>query len=178
MDPSKVTVSAKIDAGIFRSFAIFDAMRLKKRWRSPLIFASILSVCACVCFIMKERREGAFLLGWVLLGAGLGIPAAYFLNFFLSLRSQCKKMKPGESRVAYTLTLDEREIRVSNEKESASLPWKKAFAAYRVKDCIYLYAVPQKAYLLPAGCADTEDEKLWALIARRMPEGRAIDKTK
>ena len=178
MKASSIKVSARIDAGAFRDFAVFDALRVKRRWRAPLLFALILSVCACVCFIMKERRAGASLLGWVLLCVGLGLPAAYYLSFFLSLKAQCKKMKLDKPRLAYSLTLDKSGLGVSNEKERASYAWDKVFAAHRVKNCVYIYITPQNAYLLPDGCADTDDDVLWALLCECMPAGRAFDHIK
>ena len=47
-------------------------MRRRKVWKAPVTFASILSVSAVICFIMRHV-EGAVMLGCVLLIVGLGL---------------------------------------------------------------------------------------------------------
>ncbi|MDO5112713.1 MAG: YcxB family protein [Clostridia bacterium] len=175
MDSQRITVSAKIGADVFRRFAIFDTLRLKKRWRSPLLFALILSACACVCFFMRARREGALLLGFVLLGVGLGLPATYFLNFYLSLQAQCKKMRLDQPRLAYTLTFTPVGVHASTEREQADYAWEQLYRAYRVEGCTYLYPIPARVFLLPEGQADAPDDALWVMLQERLPAGCAVD---
>ena len=73
-----------LSENLFRRFTLFDILQRRKMWRSPVIFASILSGCAIICFIM-HHVDGAVLLGSVLLAVGLGMPAVYFSTFFTSL---------------------------------------------------------------------------------------------
>ena len=47
---------------------------------------------SCVCFALRGQAEQAVLLGGTLLAVGLLLPAAYFLNFFLSVRTHVKKL--------------------------------------------------------------------------------------
>ena len=67
---------------------------------------------------------------------------------------------------------DPLDARGSNRKagEIVTVPWKDADSAYRRKGCIYLYAGPQRAFLLPDGQADAPDEAVWQAVARGLGE--------
>ena len=58
-----------IDQKDFLRFALFDTFRIKKRWKTPVLFACIMSASAAVCFALRHSREQASLLGGVLLGS-------------------------------------------------------------------------------------------------------------
>ena len=73
-----------LDSRTFRDFTIFDVLSRRKAWKSPVIFASIMTLSAIICFIM-HKVDGAVLLGSILLIVGLGMPIVYFLSFFLNL---------------------------------------------------------------------------------------------
>ena len=97
MEKTSITVEVMVDARIFRQFALFDARRVKRVWRSPLIFVLIMSAFALVCFFMRERSQ-AVLLGCVLLGVGLILPTVYFGFFLHSIKKQIEKMKLNLTR--------------------------------------------------------------------------------
>lgn len=176
MTSGQIQVSVFIDDKIFRKFANFDTMRRQKRWRSPLIFALILTASAVACFLLRHRAEGAVLLGCVLLVVGLGLPLVYFLTFARSVRRNIQGMGLAQkARHAYDVTLSEAGISVSTEKESLSRGWGELLAAYRVDGCIYLYAAAQRAYLLPAGQASRDDDTLWAMLTDHLPAQRVFD---
>ena len=67
-----MTIEVNLTAELFRRFTLFDTFTRRKMWRSPVIFASILTVCGCICFFMRHV-DGAVLLGCVLLFVGLGV---------------------------------------------------------------------------------------------------------
>ncbi|MBO7252483.1 MAG: hypothetical protein J6V25_07640, partial [Oscillospiraceae bacterium] len=104
---------------LFRRFTLFDMMKRKKVWRSPVTFASIMSVSAFICFLM-HHVEGAILLGSVLLLVGLGMPAAYFISFGNTLRRQITVYGLKTPKNVYTLYLSKKAegISVSNEQEN------------------------------------------------------------
>ena len=52
MQLSAITIASKIDPKTFYRFAIFDTLKLRKRWISPAIFAGIFLSCAIICFFM------------------------------------------------------------------------------------------------------------------------------
>lgn len=167
--PSTFTVPVQIDAQLFHDFAFFDTFRRQRRWVSPLIFMAILCAFACVCFVMIGRAPQAGLLGGVLLTVGLGLPAAYFLSFALSVKAQIKKLDLIDPRPIYTITLAESGVTVETRAgEQATHHWATLYGAYRTDSCLYLYPVPQRAYLLPDAQIDGGIKALWALLEKNM----------
>ena len=71
-----------LDSRTFKEFTVFDVLYRRKAWKSPVTFASIMTLSAIICFIM-HKIDGAILLGSVLLVIGLGMPVVYFLSFFI-----------------------------------------------------------------------------------------------
>ena len=176
MHLDRIDVPVRIDAPTFRRFAYFDTFRRQKRWRSPLIFALILVVSSILCFLLRDRAEGGTMLGVVLLVIGLGLPAAYFLSFHLSVRTQIKRMGLTEPREVYTVALDQDGITVTAGKDELSRPWGELAEAWRVKGCTDLYVTPVKAYLLPDGQGTADADAMWALICAHMPAGRTFQR--
>lgn len=162
---------------LFRRFTMFDILKRRKMWRSPTIFASILSVCAVICFLM-HHVDGAVFLGCTLLIVGLGMPLVYFLTFFSSLKKQIVDSGLKRPQHVYTLELTEaaKGIRVSNEKEQADYPWKAVFHVYRDTLGTYLFMTADRAFILPVTCMENgDDEPLWQLIGKKVPKERCTD---
>jgi len=172
MEQKDIRVQSNIDPKTFRRFALFDTFYRRKRWRGPLLFAVILSAFAAVCFALQGRKEQAVLLGAVLLAVGIGLPAAYFVSYLLSVNAQAKKLGLSASRTAYTLYLGERTVRAVSGKERAEFPWSGLFRAYRTGNGVYLYTDPQKAFLLPEAQVT---EAVWARIRQCVPADRLYD---
>ena len=166
-------VEVQLNQKDFISFGWFDALRHKKVWRRPALFAAILGAAAVVCFVLHDRH-GAALLGYVLLAVALGLPAAWFLSFYLSLRRQAQAAGFSGGKYAYTLKLhdDDRGIAVDNGTEHAAYPWEQVFHVYRSKTASYLYITPQRAFLMPHSCVKGGADGLWELIKRHVPENR------
>ena len=166
-------VEVRLSEKDFFRFSVFDALRRGKRWRSPVIFAAILCVSALACFLVPQVR-GASVLGVVLLVVGVGIPAAYFLSFFLSLRRKAREEGLAGGKYVYTLRLNNGDggIVVDNGREHADYRWDQVFHTYRDADATYLYITPQRAFLIPHGCVPGGADGLWELIGRRIPEDR------
>ena len=95
-----MNIQVRLNEREFMKFSWFDALRHKKVWHRPTLFAAILGTAATACFILHNRR-GAVLLGSVLLVVALGLPAAYFLSFFLSLHKQSAGLAGG--KYVYTI---------------------------------------------------------------------------
>lgn len=166
MNAEDILIPARIDRQTFRRFSLFDTFRLRKQWRRPLLFALMMSVFAGLCFAFRAQREGAALLGSVLLILGLGLPAAYFLSYFLSLRQQLRRMDPQEAKIAYTLRLGQDGIQVNDGRQRQFYSWDTIEMACRMEGCIYIYTGPCQAYLLPAGEREPE---VWALLEASLP---------
>lgn len=164
-----MTVEVKLTADVFKHFCYFDALVLRKAWRSPAIFASILSVSAVICYIM-HHVEGAVFLGSVLLLVGLGMPLVYFTTFFSSVKKQCTASGLSRPQHVYTLELTDKKngIAVRNEKEQAEYSWKQVFHLFFRKDAAYLYITPKRAFILPYSAADMEE--LYGLAEKMLPK--------
>ena len=174
-----ITAASRIDAKTFRRFAYFDTFSLKKRYRKPLGFAAIMLAFSLCCFFLLGDRPQARLLGGVLLGVGIALPLAYFASFALSVRAQVKAMKLGEGREAYRLTMTDQpeglEIVSADGKERVKLKWKQVYGAYRVKGCVYLYAHPTRAFLLPDGQASAPADEVFAFLVNQIGKNRTQD---
>lgn len=157
----------------FISFGWFDALRVKRAWRGPALFAAILGGAALLCFALHARR-GAVLLGGALSAVALGLPAAWFLNFGLSLRRQARAAGLFGGKHAYTLWLydDETGVAVENGTERAVYAWQQVFCLYRRGAASYLYITPGRAFLIPHGCVKGGADALWGLLARHIPAER------
>ena len=165
-----MTIEVFLTPGEFFRFTLFDTFRRKKMWQSPVIFASILTVCAMVCFYM-HHIDGAVMLGTVLMVVGLGLAIFYFVSFFLSLFLQIRKQ--GLPRAVYTLTLtNTKEFHIANATEQIDYPWKKVYHAYRGKTATYLYATPTRAFILPHYFVEDGAEELWKLISKKLPANK------
>ena len=155
-----VTVPCRIDRKTFNRFAVYESLVRKKGWRNPVLFALIMSAFAAVCFLARKTHAQAMLLGSVLLGVGLILPIVWFGMFF-------------SSGIRYGV-LSEEKIHVSKGKETADFSWQDAYLARRVKDCIYLYVSPTRAFLLPDGA---ESAQAWAIITAALDPKKVQDKT-
>lgn len=170
--PATLTIPATIDGNIFTHFALFDTFRMKKRWKSPLLFTLIMTFFSLICFAVRKTKEDAALLGFVLLACALVLPAVWFFMFMISIRGQIKKNGLSETKAQYFVMLSDEKIRVVKGKEEIEHTWEDAYMAYRVKDCIYLYVSTARAYLMP----ESQDaEAAWAMISRCLPKEKMTD---
>ena len=164
-------IEVRLSEKEFFAFSRFDVLRRRKLWRAPVIFAVILGVSAGACFLMRHIR-GAVALGVVLLIVGVGIPAVYFLNFFLSLRRQARSQELGGGKYVYTLDLRDSGVAVDNGREHADYPWDQVHHVYRGADASYLYITAQRAFLIPHGCVKDGADSLWKRIEAHIPAER------
>lgn len=164
-----MNIEVNLTAKEFKRFSIFDTFRRRKMWRSPVTFASILSFCAVICYLM-HHVEGAVMLGSVLLIVGLGMPITYFTAFFVSLNKQAKIL--GLPKLVYTLCLTEKAdgIGIGNGHENAEYKWKDAFHVYRCKTATYLFMTPQRGFILPHSCVEEGADALWKLMEKKLPK--------
>ena len=160
-----IVIPVRLDERTFRRFARFDMFRLRKRWLRPAVFALIL--CAFAFAALMTRKQESGMIAAVLLAIGLGLPIVYIGMFLSQVNLQAEKWHLGKGRRVYTVTLRMRDITVMNDNkpgEVATIPWEEARQAFRMPGCIYLYASPVKAFLLPDGQANAPDEELWNMI--------------
>lgn len=169
MEDSAITVCVKIDAKLFRDFAVFDAFRVKQRWKLPILFALIMLGFAVLCFSRYKTAEQAIFIGTVLLAVGFGLPVIYFVNFFKSIHTQIRKLGLATPQPVYTVTLtdapDGIQV-VAKNGDTAQYEWNKIHGIYHGKNCIYLYAQSSRAYLLPDRDVADKSEELCNLLKK------------
>ncbi len=171
-----MTIAVILSESQFRHFLIFNILKRLKLYKSPVIFASILTFSGIISFVMHSV-EGAVLLGIVLLVVGLGVPVVYFINFFSSLQKQVKQQNLDPPRLVYTLQFaeDSDVLKVSNDQEQAAYRWKDIFHAYYEKDSIYLFITQDRAFLLPLALLEDSDE-VWKIIEKKLGAERCTRK--
>lgn len=178
MKQQAICVPIQIDAATFRRFALFDTCPRQKRWRGPALFAAILAVSAAICYT-QHARQGAVLLGSVLLLIGFGLPAVWSLSYEFSLRAQIKRMRLATPQRAYTLVFRESGIEVTTlqGKNKSALNWDSIVQVYRCKGCTYLYFDASHSYLLPHSQVEGGEPALWELMQRQLPAAKCLDQT-
>lgn len=170
MAKKELLIPVRITPPVFQEFAIFDAMGRQKRWRGPVVFTLIFGILSALCYTQAHRLRGAGLLGTVLLAIGVGLPLAYFVNFFLSVKTQGKKLGGENGPIAYTVRLREEGILAENGKERMELSWGQLYGAFRLQSSVCLYVSPRQAYLLPGEAEEKEGREIWAWVSEHMPE--------
>lgn len=170
-----IKIRVHLDEKTFTDFVAFNTFKLNKTMKQPIAFCCIMLVFALICIL--TNRPQSVMTALILSAAGLGLPLYRLIHFKLSTRKSIRTS--GLPRDAYELILGEREVSIQSLAEggnSASLKWKEFHHVYRVKDCIYLYAMPQRAFLLPDGQAqDANADEVWKWITRHMNKDKATD---
>ena len=160
-------IAVEMTADSFHKFAVFDFLHHKKAWHRPLLFAAILLVSAGICLSQTGRREGAALLAIVLAVVAVGLPAAWFWNFFHNLKTQIRKM--GLPRPFYRLELGDAGLSIwmAGEQDKAApsrhCAWQDLHLAYRTQDAIYLYVQKNQAYLVHSNL-----DAAWELLEKKL----------
>ncbi|MDO5436430.1 MAG: hypothetical protein Q4G19_08685 [Clostridia bacterium] len=168
-----ITYHCRIDRKIFRRFAVFDTFILHKRWRLPAIFALIMTAFAIVCFLSGKQQS--WLPGTILLVIGLGMPAVYAGTFLSQVNKKAAALKLDKPRAMYTVVLSSGDVNIHNDfkqEQNVVLPWEKVWGAVRVRDAVYLYAVPSRAFILPDGQADAPAGEVWAFLGECLPKDK------
>ena len=169
----RITVSVTLDARTFRRFAFFDTFVIKKRGRKPVLFSLIQLVFAVAALWLRKEQSG--MIAAVLLVIGLGLPILYIGTFMSQLNLQAERFKLGKGRKVYTVTLENSGVTVHNlqqEEETLRLSWDDVWRVYRRKSCVYLYASPAKAFLLPSGQADAPDQAILEALKEKLPSSK------
>jgi len=174
MGKKALRVPVYLTARAFRRFAVFDTLSRQGKWKAPALFCLILCASALVCYALRGRSEGAMGLVVVLAAVGLGLPLVYFSSFFHSIRQQNERMGLKQPKLVYTVTLDEQAVTVDAGSESIRHGWGQLYRAYRVPGAVYLYASPERAYLLPDG--EDGGEAVWAFLSRQLSGEKLFDR--
>ncbi|MCC8076110.1 MAG: hypothetical protein LIO95_09270 [Clostridiales bacterium] len=169
----EITVPVQLDAGLFRSFFLFDALRRQRRWVGLAVFSVVLLVCAGVCLSQMGARQGALLMAILLAAVAVAVPAVYAVLLRRSINQQSKALGLERPHLVYRITVSEKGVAaafpVPGKKDAVtSRPWAKLYGAWRVKGAVYLYPEAEKVYILPDGQVPGEADDLWALCAEKL----------
>jgi len=168
-----VTVHVRMNARIFRRFAMYDTFCLKRRFIAPALFAVIFIAFAAAAFVVTGNSQ-ASLIGNLLLIIGLGLPLAYVLHFLLQIHDQCKRLGLKILRPAYTLNMHEEELRIINDinpEPEVVLPWNSLYGVWRSEFAFYIYANPSRAFILPDGQYALSPGQMYDFLYQRLPSG-------
>ena len=164
-----ITVPVRLDEKTFRRFALFDMFSLRRKWVRPLVFSAILVAFAVVALLARKEQSG--MIAAVLLAVGIGLPLVYFGTFLSQVNMQAVRAKLKPARLVYTLTFTDAGIHIENnqkKEDPQDLDWASVHKAFRKRGCIYLYATPQKAFLIPRGQADVPDPEVWNFLTEHL----------
>lgn len=169
MSGESVTVNVVIDDKIFYRFSMFESFRRRKAYLTPLIFALILTISAIIFLVL-----GGTLPGTVLLIIGFVLPAYRISRILRAISAQIKILDLKNPKTVYSLCLTEvsNGIEVTNHGDGDDpliYEWSSVFGAYRVRGCVYLYVLPEKAYLLPDGQAVEGTASLLLMLSKKLP---------
>ena len=174
MDKREYHIEGRITPAVFREFSVYDVLVRRRRWKGPALFALIMCAFAALCYLMRTIRQGAVLLGTVLLVIGLVLPIWYILAFFLSIRAQSKQLKLSTAPLAYTIGLSDEKVTVTIREERLDYGWDSLYLAVRLKHCAALYVGENQAYLLPSPAEGSGP--MWAFICSHVPEAKRKDR--
>ena len=173
----EISVKVILNGEIFRRFAIFDSLIRSRRLRLVLVFAGIMLFFAGVVFTFRHLAEGAGLLAGTLAGVGVFLPIVYLGVFLRSVRLHIFQHGLSEGKHVYTLNLSNQPdgIRVQNDTEQAQYRWGSIYGAYRIRDCICLYIITNRAFLLPDSMIEGGPDKLWNFLCTQLPPEKLRD---
>lgn len=80
---------------------------------------------------------------------GVVLPLGYLAFFTVATRKQIAVHRLGESRLVYSVRLDEKGITIWNDREHIDYGWEQVYRVYLVKGYAYLYLTKVKAFILP-----------------------------
>lgn len=172
--PEDYTIRISIDSFDFRRFSYFNAFYHRNMWRRPLLFFALLSGFGALCLLPVLHGEPPPLPALLLFAVAILIPLAYFLQFDLSVRDQCKTLHLFYPQEVYTIRFSQDAFYAAPVGQQAiRVPWDKLLHAYRTKDGIYIYADPARAFIIPAQKAS---DSIWTCLTEKLGRGRTTEK--
>ncbi len=172
---SDIRIHVHLNPGRYRQFCSFDTFRRQRRWFPPVLI-SMLLITASIAYLFLSVRPSGTIAG-LLFGLGLAVPMFCFGLYFIQIEAQIAGMHLKEDPEIYFLVFRDHGVRASGVQQTKSaveLSWDSFFAAYRRRDCTYLYFSKDRAFILPDGQADIPGDELYAYLKEHMPEGRCF----
>jgi len=171
-----ILIRVRLSAKQFRSYCAFDTFRLRRRHLPALIITAILSTLGIAALLFGRNVSGT--IAGLLIGLALAVPMIVFGLYTIQIETQVSQQGLKNAPEVYALRMNPDSVTVSGLHRSAgstALTWYQLWAAYRVRDAIYLYASETRAFILPAGQANVSDEKLWSFLCTYMGSEKCFD---
>lgn len=171
-----IEIHVRLDANTFRRYCAFDTFRRQRRWFPP-VMAGMLLITLALAGLLNIIPMGESAAG-VLMGLGIAVPLVAFGLYAIQVEAQIANRKLREAPEVYALRFADDGVRVADGQKpesSVTLGWDQLWAAFRRQDCVYLYATPDRAFILPNGQADAADEAVWKCLKRNMGEGKCVE---
>lgn len=178
MAKRELLIPVRITPPVFREFAVYDAMTRQKRWRGALLFGLVLVALSALCYTQTSGWGVAWAAGTALLALGLGLPAAYFANFFLTVKAQGEKLGGENAPIAYTVRLREEGVQAEKGKEKVVMDWGQLYGAVRLRHSVCLYATERQAYLLPGEAGERAGDEIWGWVWEYVAQEKRTDRVK
>ena len=169
-----IEIHVRLDARTFRRYCVFDAFRRRRAWFLPAMIGMVLITASIALLLFGHGQES---LAGVLMGLGIAVPLMFFGLFFIQVEAQVARQKLKDAPPVYSLTLRPEGLAIRNDQKSESeidLPWGRLHAAYRAADAIYLYATPERAFILPEGQASVASAQLWSALTRYLGPDKCL----
>ncbi len=172
--PEDYTIKISIDSYDFKHFSYFHTFYNLRSYRRPLLFFALLCAFGVLCLAPVLRGGPVPLPAIVLLSIAVLIPLAYFLQFGLSVRDQCKTLHLYSPREVYTLRFSSDSFYAAPLGQQAiRAPWSELWHAYRTKYGIYIYVNPQRAFIVPP---QASSDAIWATLEQKLDPSRCTRK--
>ena len=169
-----IVVRTTVNAQVFREFSHFNAFQMNYRGLMLLVFPVFLLLLAFI-----HLNTGSRLFFYLYCGAGLLLPLAYLIFYRVSLNRQIRLHRLETPRVAYTVTLGEKEVKVTSDTEKTTFQWHQVYRVFHLEQVSYLYLTKARAFILPHGdLQQGTPEALVTLVKEKVPPIRVKDKRK
>ena len=169
----EITIHVRLDPKGFRAFCRFDTFRRQRRWYAPVLAGLLFITLSTLVMFLKPELTGS--VAGLLMGLGLAVPMVCFGLYLIQIAVQISRLGLKDSPTIYTLRFRGDAICVTAGRPTVStvtLQWEQMWAAFQRNGYIYLYANPQRAFILPDGQANASPDELWDLIVRHMGDGK------
>ena len=171
-----IEIHVRLDAGAFRRYCAFDTFRRQRRWFPPVMVGMAL-VTLALGGLLNLIPMGESVAG-VLMGLGIAVPLVAFGLYAIQIEAQIASQKLKEAPEVYALRFTDDGVRVTNGQNDGApveLAWRQLWAAFRRRDCVYLYATPDRAFILPNGQANVADEAVWKCLVKNMGDEKCVE---
>ncbi|MEN1760058.1 YcxB family protein [Anoxynatronum sibiricum] len=167
-----IVVRTTVNAQIFRDFSHFNAFQMNHRGLMLLFFPVFLIILGVV-----HLSTGSRLFFYAYCGAGLLLPLAYLIFYRVSLNRQIRLHHLEMPRVAYTVTLGQKDVKVTSETEITTFQWHQVYRVFHLEQVSYLYLTKARAFILPHGdLQQGTPEALFKLVGEQVPPIRVKHK--